>query len=121
VPGSLKSYRDLQVWQEAMPLAKDIYQATASFPSEERFGIVNQIRRSAVAIPSNIAEGHARHGRAEFRHYISIAMGSIAELETQLILSKELGYAAGTAVDDFLRRLDVIGKMLRGLQKSLGD
>ena len=117
--GSFKSYRDLQVWQKAMPLVTGIYRATAKFPSEEKFGIVSQIRRSAVAIPSNIAEGHARQGPAEFRHHVSIAMGSVAELETQLIISRNLSFLADATVEDFLGKLDIIGKMLRGLQKSL--
>jgi hypothetical protein len=71
--------------------------------------------------PSNIAEGHARQGRAEFRHYVSIAIGSVAELETQLMLSADLGYLAQPTADDLLSKLDTIGKMLRGLQKSLSD
>jgi four helix bundle protein len=89
---TFKSYRDLEVWQKAMALTKNIYQVTSSFPSEERFGLVNQMRRAAVSIPSNLAEGHARAGVGEFRYFVSIAMGSTAELETQVLLSAELGY-----------------------------
>ena len=116
---SFKSYKDLEVWQKGMALAKDIYKVTADFPGEEKFGLVNQIRRAAVSIPSNIAEGHARAGRGEFKHFISIAMGSVAESETQLILSAELGYLSQDIAAAFLDRLDIIGKMPRGLYKSL--
>lgn len=117
---SFKSYKDLEVWQKGMALVKDIYEVTTDFPGEEKFGLVNQIRRSAVSIPSNIAEGHARSGTGEFKHFISIAMGSVAESETQLILSTELGYLNEDSTMVLLEQLDIIGKMLRGLYKSLG-
>ena len=116
---SFKSYRDFEVWQKAMALVKDTYEATDGFPGEEKFGLVNQIRRSAVSIPSNIAEGHARAGTGEFKHFISIAMGSAAELETQITLSTDLGHFNGDASENLLNQLDIIGKMLRGLYKSL--
>ncbi len=116
-----RGYKDLEVWQKAMVLTKAVYQATTSFPNEERFGLVNQMRRAAVSIPSNLAEGHARAGVNEFRHFVSIAMGSTAELETQVLLSVELGYLGTPAKDTLLHQLDTVGKMLRGLYKSLGD
>jgi len=116
-----KSYQDLEVWQKALMLAKMLYQATASFPSQERFGLVNQMRRAAVSIPSNIAEGHARASTLEFQRFISIAMGSVAELETQVILSHELEYLADEAQQVLLKELDDIGKMLRGLHRSLAN
>jgi four helix bundle protein len=103
-----------------MVLARHIYRVTASFPHEERFGLVNQMRRAAVSIPSNLAEGHARSGTGEFRYFISIAMGSTAELETQLLLSSDLGYLAAEEKKNLLSQLDDIGRMLRGLHKSLG-
>lgn len=115
-----KSYRDLEVWQKAMTLAREIYQVTLRFPNEEKFGLVNQMRRAAVSIPSNLAEGHARSGSNEFRHFVSIAMGSVAELETQVMLSADLGYLNVKAKEGLLSQLDTIGKMLRGLHKSLG-
>ena len=117
--GTFKSYRDLEVWQKAMALAKNIYRATVDFPSEERFGLVNQMRRAAVSIPSNIAEGHARSGAREFQRFVSIALGSVAELETQVILSTDLSYLVNQTKEDLLRQLDTVGKMLRGLHKSL--
>ena len=116
---SFKSYRDLEVWQKAMALVRGIYDVTDGYPGEEKFGLVSQIRRSAVSIPSNIAEGHARAGTAEFKHFVSIAMGSVAELETQIILSGDLGHVNGAAGANLLNQLDIIGKMLRGLHKSL--
>lgn len=104
-----------------MSLAKDIYQATAGFPKEERFGLVNQMRRAAVSVPSNLAEGHARLSTGEFRRFISIAMGSVAELETQIMLSADLGYLNDEVISHLLGQLDTIGKMLRGLHKSLSN
>jgi four helix bundle protein len=116
---TFRSYRDLEVWQRAMTPAREIYQATLRFPNEEKFGLVNQMRRAAVSIPSNLAEGHARPGSNEFRHFVSITMGSVAELETQIMLSADLGYLKVEAKDGLLSQLDTIGKMLRGLYKSL--
>lgn len=116
---AIKSYRDLEVWQKAMSMVKLIYQATAHFPSEEKFGLVNQMRRAAVSIPSNLAEGHTRWGKGEFPHFISIAMGSVAELETQVLVSVDLDYLKPNAKDQLFRELNTLGKMLRGLQKSL--
>ena len=114
-----KSYRDLEVWQLAMALAKQIYVVTASFPSDERFGLINQMRRASVSVPSNIAEGHARASTAEFQPYISIAMGSVAELETQVLLSLDPGFLNPDQQEQLMPRLDQIGKMLRGLHRSL--
>jgi len=114
-----KSYRDLEVWRKAMELAKRIYQITSKFPGDERFGLTNQLRRAAVSIPSNLAEGHSRSGPGDFSRFISISMGSVAEVETQVILSSELGYLAVETSSEVLSDLDVLGKMLRGLSKSI--
>ena len=116
---AFKSYQDLAVWQRAMDLAKNIYRVTADFPSEERFGLVNQMCRAAVSIPSNVAEGHARSGAREFQRFVSIALGSVAELETQVILSTDLSYLENQTKEELLRQLDTVGKMLRGLHRSL--
>ena len=116
---TFKSYRDLEVWQKAMTLAKRIYQITQKFPSEERFGLTNQLRRAAVSVPSNLAEGHARFGAGEFSRFISITMGSVAELETQILLSSDLGCIRTEIAQDILAELDAIGKMLRGLAKAI--
>jgi four helix bundle protein len=104
-----------------MKLARCVYQETAQFPSEEKFGLTSQMRRAAVSIPSNIAEGHARTGSGEFLHFLSIASGSVAELETQILLSIDLCYLDSASADALLNQLDSIGKMLRGLQRSLNN
>jgi len=116
---TFKSYRDLDVWQKSMRLAKRIYQVTRKFPGDERFGLTNQLRRAAVSVPSNLAEGHARFGAGEFSRFISIAMGSVAEIETQILLSNDLGYITSEISQEVLGELDAIGKMLRGLAKSI--
>ena len=102
-----------------MALAKDVYSFTAPYPHEEKFGLVSQMRRAAVSIPSNLAEGHARSGGGEFKHFISIAMGSVAELETQVTLSTDLGYLSKERESNLLAQLDTVGKMLRGLHRAL--
>ena len=116
---TFKSYRDLEVWKKAMRLAKRIYQVTQKFPNDERFGLTNQLRRAVVSVPSNIAEGHARFGAGEFSRFLSIATGSVAEIETQILLSQDLGYVKEELTFELLAELDIIGKMLRGLAKSI--
>lgn len=115
---TFKSYRDLDVWQRSMRLAKRIYQVIQKFPGDERFGLTNQLRRAAVSVPSNLAGGHARFGSGEFSRFISITMGSVAELETQILLSSELDLGPELA-SKVLAELDAIGKMLRGLAKAI--
>ncbi len=114
-----KGYRDLEVWQQSMVLAKRIYQCTACYPKEEKFGMVDQMRRAAVSVPANLAEGHARLSVGEYWHFVSIASGSVAELETFILLSTNLGYLNPSDASDLLDQLDEIGKMLRGLAKYL--
>ena len=116
---TFKSYRDLEVWKKSMRLAKRIYQITQRFPSEERFGLTNQLRRAAVSVPSNLAEGHARFGPGEFSRFLSITMGSVAELETQILLSNDLGYINSEIKQELMNELDAVGRMLRGLAKSI--
>jgi four helix bundle protein len=117
-----QNYKDLVVWQKGISLAKLTYQLTATFPGEEKFGLVSQMRRAAVSIPSNIAEGQARHTTGEFIQFISHAEGSTAELETQLILSIELGFAEATSTKAAFILLDDIRRMLNGLRRKLsGD
>ncbi|HEY0007805.1 MAG TPA: four helix bundle protein, partial [Tepidisphaeraceae bacterium] len=91
----IRDFRDLVVWQKAIALAKAVYVLTRSFPADERFGLTNQVRRASVSVSSNIAEGHARSGR-EFRPFLSIARGSAAEVESQLLLAVELEMTTGT-------------------------
>jgi four helix bundle protein len=101
-----RHYKVLLVWQKGMELAKAVYRLTAAFPAEEKYGLATQMRRAAVAIPSNIAEGQARHGTREFMHFLSKARGSFAELETQLLLSVELGYCNSTETKQISEKLE---------------
>jgi four helix bundle protein len=89
-----KKYSDLIAWQKAMDLVAVVYQLTAEFPKAEVYGLTSQLRRAAVSVPSNIAEGYARSGRREFAHALSIALGSLAEVETQILIAERLGYLA---------------------------
>jgi len=117
-----RNYKDLVVWQKGISLAKSTYRLTAKFPADERFGLVSQMRRAAISIPSNIAEGQARHTTGEFIQFISHAEGSTAELETQLILSIELGFAETKNTKTLFILLDDIRRMLNGLRRKLsGD
>src|SRR3972149_4141114 len=88
----MAGYRDLKVWQAAMLLAKEVYRLNARFPKHEIYGLASQLQRSAVSLPSNIAEGHGRNSSKEFNHFLGIALGSLAELETQFILAQHLDY-----------------------------
>lgn len=116
---SIRSYRDLNVWKKSIALTKQIYILSESFPKHETYGITQQLRRSAASVPSNIAEGHGRESLREYLHHISIAFGSLAELETQIIISKELGFVSSEKINTILQEADELGKMLRGLQSSL--
>jgi len=113
----MKGHRDLRVWQESIGLVKDIYSVTTQFPDEEKFGLVTQMRRSAVSIPSNIAEGAGRGSQREFAQFLVIARGSLSELETQLIIAKELNYLSDIAVIE--KRLQSIFQLLGGLLNNV--
>jgi four helix bundle protein len=116
----VKSDRDLEVWRLGLDLAETIYGYTAGFPKSEIFGLSSQMRRAAVSIPSNIAEGQARSSSKEFLHFISFALGSLAELETQLELAGRLSYPDVHA--DVARvQADLLGRKLHCLQNSLRD
>lgn len=117
----IKSYRDLQVWQEAMALIEEVYVLTTGFPADERFGLTTQLRRASVSVASNIAEGHARYGTRDFLRFIGISAGSLAEVETQLEVASRLGFAEASKVDALPMACDQLGKMLRGLSKSLNN
>ena len=116
---SIQSYRDLRVWQSARVLVKHVYKATKAFPKEEQFTLTSQIRRAVISIPSNIAEGYSRHGLKDYVNFLSIAFGSAAELETQLLLAMDLEYLTQKACDDLLQELAGIQKMLYKLRDSL--
>jgi len=115
----MPGYRDLKVWQFAVRLAEDVYRLCANFPKQEIYGLTSQLQRSAVSIASNIAEGQGRNSRNEFRHFLGIALGSLAELETQIILAQRFNYISEQESSRILQLTDEIGKMLKGLQKSL--
>jgi four helix bundle protein len=112
-------YRDLLVWQKAMDLVVEIYRLSQVFPTTEKFGLASQIQRAAVSIPSNIAEGHARKSSGAFLNHLSIAAGSLAELETQIMLAEKLGFCTDEISRPLLASADEIGRMLNGLKTSL--
>ena len=114
-----RSYKDLVVWQKGIALAKLVYQLTKNFPSEEKFGRVAQMRRAAVSIPSNIAEGQARHTTGEFIQFISHAEGSVAELDTQLILSIELKLCRDVGAKAAFEMIAELRRMLNVLRRKL--
>jgi four helix bundle protein len=115
----IKSYKDLIVWQKAMELVSMVYQITRQFPQEERFGLSNQLRRAAVSIPSNIAEGQARQSTAEFKNFLSIARGSLAEVETQLLIARNLQYIKPAQLQPIMKLHQEISKMLPALMAKL--
>ena len=115
----VRSYKDLVAWQKSMDLVTAVYRASQGFPKEEIFGLVSQIRRSAVSVPSNIAEGHARTSRKEFQYFLSNARGSLAELETQLTIAHQLAYIDETGINQLLDRLEEVGRILNGLLTAL--
>lgn len=115
----VRGYRDLIVWQKAMDLVRRIYSLTVNFPADERFGLISQIRRAAVSVPSNIAEGQARHTSQEFIQFISHAEGSLAEVDTQLTLRNELGFCNVQQSADIFSLIEEIRKMLMSLRSRL--
>jgi len=115
----IESYRDLIVWQKAMILAKETYRITRPFPRDEIYGLTSQIRRAAVSIPSNIAEGWGRKSRRDFIRFLTIARGSATELESEILLSSEIGYLSKEIAESFIKDTIEIGKMLNSLIKSL--
>jgi len=114
-----RAHKNLDVWKRSMGLAKLIYKVTSQFPSTEQFGLVSQMRRAVVSIPSNIAEGAARSGKREFLQFLNIAQGSVSELDTQVELAKELGFLDQQSYDDSLNELKIISKQLYGLAKKI--
>ena len=115
----VRSYKDLVAWQKSMDLVTAVYRASQGFPKEEIFGLVSQIRRAAVSVPSNIAEGHARTSKKEFQYFLSNARGSLAELETQLTIAHQLAYIDETGINQLLDRLGEVGRILNGLLAAL--
>jgi four helix bundle protein len=112
-------YRDLIAWQKAMQLTKKVYQITAAFPIGERYGLAQQMRRAAVSVPSNIAEGRGRRTRDDYRHFLVTARGSLFELETQLLLSGDLGFAPLKTISQTTDELAEVARLLNGLLRYL--
>jgi len=115
----IKSYKDLSVWQKALDLVEQCYSITAGFPRSEEFGLKSQMRRAAVSIPSNVAEGNVRHSTNEYCRFLAIALGSTAELETQIELARRLGMLSEGNASHLSQACQVIGKMLNGLRLSI--
>ncbi|MCP5277134.1 MAG: four helix bundle protein [Thiobacillus sp.] len=112
-----RSHRDLRVWQEGISLVEDAYRLTSSFPRDEIYGLTSQIRRAAVSVPANIAEGSARKGTKELLYFLNVATGSLSELDTHIEIATRLGYVSNT--DDLKHRMDTVSALLLALIESL--
>jgi four helix bundle protein len=115
----VRSYRDLVVWKKAMALVREVYRSTQTFPGTETYGLVSQLRKAAISIPSNIAEGQARLSTGEFRQFLGNARGSLMEVETQVLLAQESGYLEHDESDKLLSTSAEVGRILNGLLNSL--
>ena len=116
---SVRNYSDLIAWQKAMDLVEGIYAATKQFPKEELYGLTSQVRRAAVSIPSNIAEGQGRKSTSEFLHYLSIAYGSLRAVETQILIAGRLLYLKQEDVNRLLESSAEVGRLINGLSNSI--
>ena len=114
-------HKRLEAWKEAKKLAIEVYQLTKSFPKQETFLLASQMQRAAVSVPSNIAEGAARAGKVEFSRYLTVALGSLAELDTQLEISRELNYLSASSFEVSLKQIDKTRRLILGLRKSLNQ
>ncbi|KXF78645.1 four helix bundle protein [Paramesorhizobium deserti] len=118
---AINSYRDILAWQQAMELATTIYKSTESWPREEIYGLTGQVRRAAVSIPANIAEGYGRETRKTYQQFLRIAQGSLKEVETHLLLAERLGFSPKEAIDPIMVRSESVGKLLRLLIRKLSE
>ena len=116
-----RSHRDLKVWQIALDMTETLYRTTADWPKSEQYGLVSQVRRAAVSVPANIAEGAGRRSPGEFMHFVGIARGSLAELETLLIIARRLGYIEEPPFRAIIDDLFELSRMTTGLLKSLNE
>jgi four helix bundle protein len=116
---AMRPHEKLEVWSLAMDFVVEVYRSTEAFPKEEKFGLTSQIRRAAVSVPANIAEGAARQSSKEFIYFLSNAQGSASELETELTIAYRLGYLAQSRYSELLAMLDKIGRMITGLSQHL--
>jgi len=117
--GKIRTYRDLDIWKASIQLVKDVYKLTEQFPKQEVYGLVSQIRRAGVSIPSNVAEGFRRYHNKEYKQFLYISLGSCAELETQTTISRELAYISEDKETALLEKLDHISRMISNLLKKL--
>lgn len=115
----MNRFKELKVWQKSIDIVVDVYKLTAKFPQNERFGLISQIQRAAVSIPSNIAEGAGRNNKGEFFQFLGIANGSSFELETQLMISVKLGYSESMEAENICSKLSETQNMIFALQKTL--
>jgi four helix bundle protein len=118
---SVTDYRELKVWQEALALAELVYSATQRFPADERFGLTSKVRRAVVSVPSCIAEGNARSSTRDYLRFLSMASGSLAEVETQLVLSARLGYLPKPENDGLMRKVRGVHKLLQAMKHALSQ
>lgn len=118
---SVKNYRELKVWQRSFALANTTFKITENFPQQQRFGLATQMQRSSVSVPSNIAEGFNCRSTKEYLHFLSIALGSLAELKTQTMIASAQGFILEQMADNLLQEMDEIGKMLRVLMQRLQE
>jgi four helix bundle protein len=112
-------YKDLIAWQKAMDLVTALYDATEEFPKRETYSLTDQMRRAAISVPSNIAEGQARYSNPQFRHFLRISRGSLAELETQVLIAQRRNYLSESQAAELLKRANEVGRILSGLIDSL--
>jgi four helix bundle protein len=115
----MRPHHNLEAWSKSVDLVIDVYKGTEKFPKEERFGLTSQIRRAAVSIPANIAEGAGRHSQKEFAYFLSNSQGSASELETELIIARRLGYFDEATFSRLLAELDRIGRLITGLSRHV--
>ena len=117
----MKTHHELTVWKKSIDFVTTVYKITEEYPKTEIYGLTNQVRRAVVSVPSNIAEGAARISKKEFSHFLSISLGSISEVETQLIVSRNLNYITNEQLENLLSELIEIRKMIIGLKKTMSD
>ena len=115
----IQSFRDLLVWQRGMELVELVYATSRNWPKVETYGLASQVRRAAVSVPSNIAEGHGRATRGEFQHHLGIAYGSLMEVETQIVLAQRLGYVLNADAERLVAAIADTGRLLNGLSNAL--
>jgi four helix bundle protein len=115
-----RRHHDLVAWQVSIELVRDVYDLTASFPASEQYGLTAQLRRAAVSVPSNIAEGAARNTKKEFFHFVAVARGSLSEIDTQLVIAKQLGYVSDDSVvqEKLDRAFGLVGGLLRSIDRG---